>query len=131
MKTKKLIITGVLGIFLSIVVIFAVGIFVIPMLHHEQILEYRAMDVVKQFELTYPDSGMVATSSGKLLEQHITFTNFKNARMASLDFTQGITGEHIVYKCEKIISMQESIEIFYFENPTVDTIKDNVCGSND
>ena len=122
MKTKNLIITGVLGAFLSLVVLFAIGIFLIPTLHHEKMTEYRGTDVVQQFEITYPNAGMVATS-GTPFEQHTTFTNFQNARMASLDFYKGLSGESITYKCERIIPTEESVEIFYFENPTVETQK--------
>lgn len=130
MDTRKLILTGVLGVALSVVLMFSIAVFIVPTLHVEKTMAYKSTDLAKQFELAYPEYTMI-TNSGNLYEQHTSFTYFKNARYASLTFTEGINGENIVYKCERIISSQDPVEIFYFENPTTETIKNNICGPYD
>ena len=62
MSTNKLIIIGILGVALSIVVMFSFAIFVAPTLHQQNLTEYKSTDLAKQFQLTYPESGMVAIS---------------------------------------------------------------------
>ncbi len=128
--TTRLIITGVLGVVLSVAVLLLVALFVAPSYHTEKVMKYKSNELAKQFESTYPDSGLVV-NSGDLFEQNTSFTYSKNARWVSLTFTEGINGEKIVYKCEKIISSQEPTMIFYFENPTTETIKNNICGQYD
>lgn len=130
MKTNKLIITGILGVILSIVVMVSFAIFLAPSLLHDKVLKYKSEELAKQFELTYPDSG-VMTNTGNMFEQNTSFVYSKNARWVSLTFTEGINGEKTVYKCERIISSQEPVEIFYFEDPTPEIIKNNVCGEYD
>jgi hypothetical protein len=130
MNTNKLIITGILGVVLSIVVMFSFAVFVAPTLHEQNLREYKSTDLAKQFQLTYPESGMVATT-GTLYERNTSFTYFKNARHASLTFFESLDGQKIIYKCERIISSQEPVEIFYFEDPTPEIIKNNVCGEYD
>ena len=129
MKTRNLIITGIIGVVLSFFVITGLLVFVVAPLHNQQITDYQSHELVQQFHATYPQSGMAM--SGTLFEDHISFTFFKNARHASLTFSSDMDGEKIIYKCERIISSQEPVEIFYFEEPTVQTIKDNVCGEYD
>lgn len=129
MKTK-LVITGILGVVLSIALLFSIAILVVPTYHTEKIMKYKSNELVKQFKSTYPDSGMVV-NSGDLFEQNTSFTYSKNARWASLTFTEGINGEKTIYKCERIISSQQPVKIFYFEEPTPDTIKNNLCGEYD
>ena len=104
--------------------------FVVAPLNNQQIAEYQSNELVKQFHENYPQSG-VTTMSGTLFEDHISFAYFKNARYVSLTFSDSMEGEKITYKCERIISSQEPVEIFYFEEPTVQTIKDNICGEYD
>ena len=130
MKTKLLIITGIIGVALSFFVLTGFLMFVVAPLNNQQISDYQSNDLVKQFHKSYPQNEMT-TMSGTLFEDHISFTYFKNARYASLTFLDGIDGQKITYKCERIISSQEPVEIFYFEEPTVQTIKDNVCGEYD
>lgn len=130
MKTKKLILIGVLGVILSVVFLMFLAVFVVPAMHAEKTMEYQLNDLVIQFELTYPKQGMV-TNSGTLYEQHTSFTHFKNGRYASLTFTEGLNGESIVYKCKRIVSSLEPVEIFSFEDPSPDIIKNNVCGEHD
>lgn len=130
MKMKGLIITGVIGVVLSFFVITGFLVFVMGPLNNQQINEYQSNELVQQFHESYPQSGMT-TMSGTLFENHISFTYFKNARYVSLTFIDDIDGQKITYKCERIISSQEPVEIFYFEEPTVQTIKDNVCGEYD
>ncbi len=130
MKTRNLIITGVVGVVLSFFVITGFLVFVMGPLNNQQIADYQSNELVKQFHETYPQSGMT-TMSGTLFENHISFTYFKNARYVSLTFTDDMDGQKIIYKCERIISSQEPVEIFYFEEPTVQTIKDNVCREYD
>ncbi len=130
MKTKNLIIIGITGVVLSFFVMTGFLMFVVAPLNNQQITDYQSNELVKQFHENYPQNGMT-TMSGTLFEDHISFTYFKNARYASLTFSDSMDGQKITYKCERIISSQEPIEIFYFENPTVQTIKDNVCGEYD
>ena len=73
----------------------------------------------------------MVTTSGDFFEQHTSFTYTKNARWVSLTFSEGIDGQKIIYKCERIISSQEPVVIFYFEEPTPEIIKNNVCGQFD
>ena len=130
MKTSKLIVTGVLGVLLSVVVMFSFLIFVASPLQQQAMMKYESTDLAKQFLLIYPESGMV-TTSGNFFEKHTSFTYSKNARWASLTFSEGIDGNKTVYKCERIISSQDPVEIFYFEEPTPQIIKNNVCGEYD
>ena len=127
MKTSKLIITGVSGVVLSVVVIFSFLMFVASPLQQQSMMKYQSTDLAKQFLLTYPESGRV-TTSGDFFEQHTSFTYTKNARWVSLTFSEGIDGQKIIYKCERIISSQEPVVIFYFEEPIPEIIKNNVCG---
>lgn len=99
-------------------------------LTHQQIDEYQSNELVQQFRETYPLSG-ITSMSGTLFEKEISFTYSKNARYVSLTFSDSLDGQQITYKCERIISSQEPVEIFYFEEPTIQTIKDNVCGEYD
>ncbi|MGD8707147.1 MAG: hypothetical protein PVI88_00510 [Nitrosopumilaceae archaeon] len=126
MKTKKLILTGILGVVLAFVVIIAIGIVVMPSLYHQKVQDYRENELVRQFEITYPDSGIIL-SSGNLFEQEMSFSHSQNARTVSLSFIQGIGGESISYKCERKLPGQDVKVIFYFDNPTPQTIRDNVC----
>ena len=130
MKTRNLVITGVFGTVLSFFVITGFLVFVMGPLNHQQITEYRSNELVQQFLVTYPLSG-ITSMSGTLFENEISFTYSKNARYVSLTFSDSMNGQKITYKCERIISSQEPIEIFYFEDPTIQTIKDNVCGIYD
>ena len=130
MKTSKLIVTGVLGVLLSVVVMFSFLIFVASPLQQQAMMKYESTDLAKQFLLIYPESGMV-TTSGNFFEKHTSFTYSKNARWASLTFSEGIDGNKTVYKCERIISSQDPVDIFYFEEPTPQIIKNNVCGEYD
>ena len=130
MNTHKLILTGVFGVILSVVVMFSFLLFVASPLQQQAIMTYESTDLAKQFLATYPESGIV-TASGDFFEKHTSFTYSKNARWVSLTFSEGIDGEKIVYKCERIISSQEPVEIFYFEEPSPETIKNNVCGEYD
>ena len=127
MKTRFLIIIGVIGVVLSFFVITGFLVFVMGPLNHQQIDEYQSNELVRQFLETYPQSG-ITSMSGTLFENEISFTYSKNARYVSLTFSDGMDGQKITYKCERIISSQEPVEIFYFEDPTIQTIKDNVCG---
>ena len=129
MKTRNLIVTGIISVVLSFFVITGFLVFVIAPLNHQQITDYQSHELVKQFHEIYPQSGIAM--SGTLFEDHVSFTFFKNARHASLTFSSDLDGEKIIYKCERIILSQEPVEIFYFEEPTVQTIKDNVCGEYD
>ena len=126
MKTKKLILTGILGVVLAFAVIIAVGIVVMPSLYHQKVQDYRENELVRQFEITYPDSGIIL-NSGNLFEQEMSFSHSQNARTVSLSFTQGIGGESISYKCQRNLPGQDATVIFYFENPTPQTVRDNVC----
>ena len=126
MKTKKLILTGILGVALAFVVIIAVGIVVMPSLYHQKVQDYRENDLVKQFELSYPDSGIIL-NSGNLFEQQMSFSHSQNARTVSLSFIQGIGGESISYKCERKLPGQDVEVIFYFDDPTPEIVRDNVC----
>lgn len=126
MKTKKLILTGILGVALAFVVIIAVGIVVMPSLYHQKVQDYRENDLVKQFELSYPDSGIIL-NSGNLFEQQMSFSHSQNARTVSLSFIQGISGESISYKCERKLPGQDVEVIFYFDDPTPEIVRDNVC----
>lgn len=119
-----------MGVVLSIVVVFSFFIFIASPLQQQSMMKYESTDLVKQFLLTYPESGIVATS-GDFFEKHTSFTYSKNARWVSLTFSEGFDGEKIVYKCERIISSQEPVEIFYFEEPTPEIIKNNVCREYD
>ena len=130
MKTRILIIIGVIGVVLSFFVITGFLVFVMGPLNHQQIVEYQSNELVQQFLETYPQSG-ITSMSGTLFENEISFSYSQNARYVSLTFSDSVKGQKITYKCEKIISSQEPVEIFYFENPTVQTIKDNVCGIYD
>ncbi|MCV0371933.1 MAG: hypothetical protein K5793_00030 [Nitrosarchaeum sp.] len=130
MKIKSLIITGIVGVVLSFFVITGFLMFVMAPLNHQQITDYQSNELVKQFHESYPQSGMT-TMSGTLFEDHISFTWFKNARYVSLTFSDGMDGQKITYKCERIISSEEPVEIFYFEEPTPEIIKNNVCGEYD
>ena len=130
MKTRNLVITGIIGVVLSFFVMIGFLVFVVAPLQNQQITDYQSHKLVQQVHDTYPQSGMVAMS-GTLFEDHTSFTFFKNARHVSLTFSSDMDGEKIIYKCERIISSQEPVEIFYFEEPTVQTIKDNVCGEYD
>ena len=129
MKTRNLIITGIIGVVLSFFVLIGFLVFVVAPLNNQQITEYQSHELVRQFHETYPQSGMAM--SGTLFSDQVSFTFFKNARHASLTFSSDFDDEKITYKCERIISSQEPVEIFYFEEPTVQTIKDNVCGEYD
>ena len=130
MKTGKLILTGILGVVLSVVVMFSFLVFVASPLQQQEVMKYESTDLAKQFLATYPESGIV-TTSGDFFEKHTSFTYSKNARWVSLTFSEGIDGQKTVYKCERIISSQEPIAIFYFEKPSTETIKNNVCGEYD
>ncbi|WP_148702919.1 hypothetical protein [Nitrosopumilus piranensis] len=130
MKTRNLIITGIVGVVLSFFVITAFLIFVAAPIQHQKVTDYQSHELVKQFHETYPQTGMT-TMSGTLFEDHISFTYYKNARYVSLTFTDNPDGQKITYQCQRIISSQESVEIFYFEEPTIQTIKDNVCREYD
>ncbi len=130
MKTSKLIMTGILGVILYVVVMFSFLIFVASPLQQQAMMKYESTDLAKQFLETYPESGIVATS-GDFFEKHTSFTYSKNARWVSLTFSEGIDGQKTVYKCERITSSQEPAEIFYFEDPSPETIKNNVCGEYD
>ena len=130
MKTRFLIIIGVIGVVLSFFVITGFLVFVIGPLNHQQIAEYQSNELVQQFLETYPQSG-ITSMSGTLFENEISFSYSQNARYVSLTFSDSVDGQKITYKCERIISSQEPVEIFYFVDPTVQTIKDNVCGMYD
>ena len=130
MKTRLLIIIGVIGVVLSFFVITGFLVFVMGPLNHQQIDEYQSNELVQQFRETYPLSG-ITSMSGTMFENEISFTYYQNARYVSLTFSDSIDGQKITYKCERIISSQEPVEIFYFEDPSVQTIKDNVCRAYD
>lgn len=130
MKTRLLIIIGIIGVVLSFFVITGFLVFVMGPLNQQQIAEYQSNELVQQFRETYPLSG-ITSMSGTLFESEISFTYYQNARYVSLIFSDSVDGQKITYKCERIISSQEPVEIFYFENPTIQTIKDNVCGIYD
>lgn len=130
MRTRKLILVGILGVVLSVAVIFSFLMFVVSPLQQQSISKYQSTELARQFLLTYPDSGIV-TTSGNFFEQHTSFTYSKNARWASLTFTDGMDGQKIIYTCQRIISSQEPVEIFYFEDPTPEIIRNNVCGEYD
>lgn len=130
MKTSKLIMTGISGVVLSVVVMFSFLVFVASPLQQQAMMKYESTDLAKQFLATYPESGIV-TTSGDFFEKHTSFTYSKNARWVSLTFSEGIGDDKTVYKCERIISSQEPVEIFHFEEPTPETIKNNVCGEYD
>ena len=129
MKTRKLIIVGITGVVLSFFVITGFLLFVMAPLNNQQIVDYQSNELVKQFNEIYGQNGMTAMS-GTLFESHISFTHFKNARYASLTFSDGIDGQKITYTCERITSLQEeeTAEIFHFDDPTPEIIRNNVCG---
>lgn len=130
MKTKNLIIVGIIGVVLSFFVMTGFLMLVVAPLNNQQIADYQSNELVKQFHKNYPQNGMT-TMSGTLFEDNISFTYFKNARYVSLTFSDSMDGQKITYKCERIISSQEPVEIFYFEDPTPEIIKNNVCGEYD
>jgi len=130
MKTKNLIIVGIIGVVLSFFVMTGFLMLVVAPLNNQQIADYQSNGLVKQFHENYPQNGMT-TMSGTLFEDNISFTYFKNARYVSLTFSDSMDGQKIIYKCERIISSQEPVEIFYFEDPTPEIIKNNVCGEYD
>ena len=130
MKTRILIIIGVIGVVLSFFVITGFLVFVMGPVNHQQIVEYQSNELVQQFLETYPQSG-ITSMSGTLFENEISFTYSQNARYVSLTFSDSMEGQKITYKCERSISSQEPVEIFYFEDPTVQTIKNSVCRTYD
>ena len=132
MKTRNLIIVGTIGAVLSFFVITGFLLFVMAPLNNQQIADYQSDELVKQFNEIYGQNGMTAMS-GTWFESHISFTHFKNARYASLTFSDGMDGQKITYTCERITSLHEdeSVEIFRFDNPTPEIIRNNVCGEYD
>ncbi len=130
MKTRLVIIVGIIGVVLSFFVITGFLVFVMGPLNHQQVVEYQSNELVQQFLETYPQSG-ITSMSGTLFEKEISFTYSKNARYVSLTFSDSMDGQTISYKCERIISSQEPVEIFHFEEPSPEIIKNNVCGEYD
>ena len=130
MKTSELVLTGILGVILSLIVLFSFFMFVVSPLQQQSIQEYQSTELVKEFRLVYPESGMVAMS-GNFFEQQTSFTYSKNARWVSLTFIDGMEGQKITYVCERILSSESHKRIFYFEEPTIEIIRNNVCGEND
>ena len=132
MKTRSRIIVGTIGVVLSFFVITGFLLFVMAPLNNQQIADYQSDELVKQFNEIYGQNGMTAMS-GTLFESHISFTHFKNARYASLTFSDGMDGQKITYTCERITSLHEDeyVEIFRFDNPTPEIIRNNVCGEYD
>ena len=129
MKTSKLVLVGILGVILSAIVLFSFFLFVVSPLQQQSIQKYQSTELVKEFHLVYPESGMVAMS-GNFFEQQISFTYSKNARWVSLTFIEGMDGQKTTYICERILSPEEHKRIFYFEEPTPEIIRNNVCGEN-
>ena len=130
MKISKLILTGILGVILSVIVISSLLLFVVSPLQQQSITKYQSTELVKEFHLVYPESAMIAMS-GNFFEQQISFTHSKNARWVSLTFIDGMGGQKITYICERIISSENHKRIFYFEDPTTEIIRNNVCDKND
>ena len=85
MKTRLVIIVGIIGVVLSFFVITGFLVFVMGPLNHQQVAEYQSNELVQQFLETYPQSG-ITSMSGTLFEKEISFTYSKNARYVSLTF---------------------------------------------